>query len=63
MDSSRRLGADDGSHSSFMGHGPGDQQKIDELISQLRTVLDYYEWKLGQQEYLSGKVRKPTYLQ
>jgi hypothetical protein len=46
-----------------MGHGPGDQQKIDELISQLRTVLDYYEWKLGQQEYLSGKVRKPTYLQ
>jgi hypothetical protein len=58
-----RLGANDGLHSSFMGHGRGDQKKIDELTNQLRTVLDYYEWQLGQQEYLSGKVCKYFYLQ
>ncbi|KAH8748774.1 thioredoxin-like protein [Hyaloscypha sp. PMI_1271] len=49
------LGVDNGLHSSFMGYGRGDQKKIDELTNQLRTVLDYYEWQLGQQEYLSGK--------
>jgi hypothetical protein len=58
-----RLGANDGLDSSFMGHGRGDQKKIDELTNQLRTVLDYYEWQLGQQEYLSGKVCKYFYLQ